>query len=66
MAKRADLEPLIIQEWIRQQPAGQRSGNDLLAFYGRLQRDNPRLLAFRSSGDKYQVLKTILRDHIED
>lgn len=65
MAKRSDLEPLIIQEWLRQQPAGRRTENEILAFYGRLQRDNPGLLAFRAYGDKYQVLKTILRDHLE-
>lgn len=65
MAKRTDLEPLIVQEWLRQQPAGQRTEDQILAFYGRLQRDNPQLLAFRASGDKYQVLKTILRNQIE-
>lgn len=65
MAKRSDLEPLIVREWLQQQPAGQRSENEILGFYGRLQQENPGLLAFRASGDKYQVLKTILRDYIE-
>lgn len=65
MAKRADLEPYIVEEWLTQYPPGQRAGDNLLAFYGRLQRDNPALLAFRASADKYQVLKTILRHHIE-
>jgi hypothetical protein len=65
MAKRADLEPLIIREWLRQQPTGHRSEGEIFAFYGRLQKEKPHLLAFRASGDKYQVLKTILRNHIE-
>lgn len=65
MAKRSDLEPLIIREWLRQQPPGQRTENEILGFYGRLQKENRDLLAFRSSGDKYQVLKTILRNHID-
>lgn len=65
MAKRCDLEPLIVQEWLRQQPAGQRTEDQILAFHGHLQRDIPHLLAFRASADKYQVLKTILRSHIE-
>jgi len=65
MVKRSDVEPLIIQEWLQQQPAGQRNEGEILSFHGRLQRDSPHLLAFRASGDKYQVLKTILRNHIE-
>ncbi|GAB3091414.1 hypothetical protein GCM10027159_05140 [Lysobacter terrae] len=65
MARRSDLEPRIIQEWLRQQPAGRRTEDEILGFFGRLQQHNPDLLAFRSSGDKYQTLKTILRNHIE-
>lgn len=65
MAKRADLEPLIVRAWLEQRPAGQRGEGEILAFYGQLQREQPHLLAFKSAADKYQVFKTILRHHIE-
>ena len=65
MAKRSDLEPLIVREWLRQQPAGKRTEDEILGFYGRLQKENSPLLAFRTSGDQYQTFKTILRDYIE-
>ena len=32
MAKRADLEPLIIREWLKR-PIGKRTENDVLQFY---------------------------------
>jgi len=63
MVKRSELEPLIVQEWLRR-PDGQRTMKDVLAFHGYLTRERPDLLNFRSSGDKYQVLKSILKDHI--
>lgn len=63
MTKRADLEPLIVEEW-HKRPARQRTENDVLAFYGELERDKPHLLSFRASYDKYQVLKVILHAHI--
>lgn len=65
MAKRSDLEPAIIQEWLEKRPVGQRTEGEILSFYGRLQQEKPHLISFRASGDKYQVLKTILRNHIE-
>ena len=65
MAKRADLEPEIIRAWLELRPVGQRGEGEILAFFGQLQRDRPHLLAFKSAADKYQVLKTILRGHIE-
>ena len=65
MAKLSDLEPLIIQEWLEKRPLGQRTESEIFPFYNRLQQDKPHLLSFRASGDKYQMLKTILRKHIE-
>jgi hypothetical protein len=64
MAKRADLEPLIVSEWLKR-PVGRRTETDILMFYGEIQQQKPHLLSFRASGDKYQHLKTILRHHIE-
>ena len=64
VAKLSDLKPLIIQEW-QKRPLGQRTENDVLKFYGRLERDKPHLLSFRASGDKYQVLMSILSKYIE-
>jgi hypothetical protein len=64
MVKRADLEPLIIREWLKR-PAGSRTEKDVILFYNELQRTRPDLLSFRASGDKYQVLKSILRDRTE-
>ena len=61
--KRSDLEPLIIGEWLKR-PLGSRTEHDVLAFYGQLQNARPDLLSFRASGDKYQTLKSILRNHI--
>lgn len=64
MVMRADLERLIVQEWIRR-PAGERKEGDVLIFYSHLAQHRPDLLAFRASGDKYQLLHTILRHHME-
>jgi hypothetical protein len=64
MAKRADLEPRIRAEWMKR-PVGQRTETDVLMFYGELSQTRPDLLAFRVSGDKYQHLKSILRDLID-
>lgn len=64
MAKRADLEALIVREWLKRPPGTRREG-DILEFYGNLSTHHPHLLGFRASGDKYQHLKTILRHHIE-
>jgi hypothetical protein len=64
MVKRADLEPQIVSEWLKR-PDGKRTENDILTFYGELSQSKPYLLSFRASGDKYQVLKSILRHHME-
>jgi hypothetical protein len=63
MQRRADLEPLIIQEWLKR-PSEQRTVTDVLIFYGQLSQKRPDLLNFRCSGDKYQVLHSILTKHI--
>lgn len=64
MAKRSDLEPLIISEWLKR-PPGQRTETDVLIFYGELSQRRPDLLSFRARGDKYQTLKSVLGNHIE-
>lgn len=63
MEKRSDLDPLIRQEWLKQ-PTNRRTENDILDVYGLLQNDRPDLLSFKASGDKYQILKSILSDLI--
>jgi hypothetical protein len=63
MTKREDLEPLIIQEWL-QRDKNARGENDVLGFHGYLQKEKPFLLELQSSSEKYQVLKSILRNHI--
>lgn len=63
MVKRAELEPQIIQEWLKR-PEVERTEDDILQFYAELSQDNPHLLAFRYSGDKYQMLKSILKNFI--
>jgi len=65
MAKLSDLEPLIIEEWLKRQPAGQRTENEIFSFHGQLEKEKSKLLSFRTPTDKYQMLKTILRNHIE-
>lgn len=63
MTKRSELEPEIVREWLKRPPE-HRSAGDILEFYGRLKDQRPDLLAFRATGDKYQVLKSILRLHV--
>jgi hypothetical protein len=64
MVKRADLEPDIINEWLKR-PGRKRTELDVLLFHGEISKNKPHLLSFRASGDKYQVLKSILRNYIE-
>lgn len=63
MVKRAQLEPLIIQQWLKR-PETDRTEDNILQFYAELSQNNPHLLAFRYSGDKYQKLKSILKNFI--
>jgi hypothetical protein len=58
----AELEPLIVQEWLNR-PLGKRTEKDVFAFYGYLLKERAHLLKF-SSGDKYGTLKEIVRRHL--
>ena len=60
----SEIERRIIQLWLKR-PANERTGNDVLIFYGELEKAGwPMLDDFRPKGDKYQALKSVLRDHI--
>lgn len=63
MVKLAELEPLIITEWLKR-PDTNRTENDILIFHSELEQNQPHLLSFRYSGDKYQRLKSIVKNHI--
>jgi hypothetical protein len=66
MQPRSQLESAIIDEWLKRH-TGQRRKADVMAFYYDLQNRRPELLQFKSADpDKYQLLKTILRKHLED
>jgi hypothetical protein len=49
-----------------QRPDGKRTENDVLGFYGDMERAFPKLLNRRSGGDAYQNLISDLRGHIEE
>lgn len=53
--KRAKLREL----WLDRQPENKRSGNDVLIFYGWLEKNWPELLT-KGEGDPYQHLKADL------
>ena len=57
-------EGLIIAEWL-ERPEDARTESDVPVFYGYLEKNRPDLLLFSYRGDKYQALKTILRNHIK-
>ena len=65
MPTRKELKPQIVHEWLSRQPSGQRREIDVLTFYSWVKKNRRDLLSFRASGDKYQILKSILRQHIE-
>ena len=50
--------------WLQRAPK-KRSGNDVLIFYGELQRTRPELLK-HGHGDPYQQLKSDLRGYIDE
>jgi len=52
----------ILSLWLKR-PANKRTGNDLLIFYGELQRIRTEVLK-HGHGDPYQQLKVDLRGHI--
>jgi hypothetical protein len=49
-----------------QRPDGKRTENDVLGFYGEMERAFPQLLNRRSGGDAYQNLIAELRGHIDE
>ena len=60
----SEVERRIIQRWLAR-PTDKRTGNDVLIFYGELETAGwPMLDDFSPNGDKYQALKSVLRDHI--
>ena len=64
MTKRSELEPRIITEWLRRSPE-RRCEGDVLDFYLDLERNDPELLSFQYPGDKYQAIKSIIRNHVK-
>jgi hypothetical protein len=65
MASRKDLEPSIISEWMKRPPNKRQTHEDVLMFYGDLSRDHSHLLSFPDTGDRYQTLKSILKNYME-
>lgn len=63
MYKRSEVEPLIISEWLKRSE-GKRTMSDIYVFYNELKTSRPDLLSFRSAASKYQILKSILKNHI--
>lgn len=57
MVKRAELEPMIVQEWLKR-PRDKLTETDVLAFHGFLTH-RADLLGCRVIGDKYEVLHSI-------
>ena len=63
-SRTSDVERRIIRLWLGR-PADQRTGNDVLIFYGELERAGwPQLDGFRPKGDRYQALRSVLGDYI--
>jgi hypothetical protein len=54
----------LLSLWTRR-PDGKRTENDVVDFYGEMERDFPRLLN-RRHGDPYQNLHSDLKGHIEE
>jgi hypothetical protein len=54
----------LLSLWTRR-PDGKRKENDVVDFYGEMERDFPRLLN-RRHGDPYQNLYRDLKGHIEE
>jgi hypothetical protein len=62
--KDAELKARLLELWW-DRPRGKRTEQDVLAFYGELERLHPELLS-RRGGDPYQTLKSDLAGHIEE
>jgi hypothetical protein len=56
--------PQLLFLWL-QRPIEKRTENDVLIFYGELERGHPELLK-RGKGDPYQQLKVDLHGHIHE
>jgi hypothetical protein len=59
----ADAEREIIAQWHRWQATRtvrKPAATDALIFYGRLRGQRPDLLAFKSRGDKWQMVRALL------
>jgi hypothetical protein len=59
VAKRTDLEPLIIGEWLKR-PVGKRTENDVLQFYGFLKKIDIMLCASVLHG-RYELPRFAIR-----
>lgn len=64
MAKRSDLEPLIIQAWLEYLPAGDRAEGNVILFYGWLTKHRPELLSFLRSETSIRFLRAYLESKL--
>jgi hypothetical protein len=62
--KDSDRRGRLLNLWLLR-PSGKRTENDLVSFYGALERLHPNLLK-RTGGDAYRNLKSDLRGYIEE
>jgi hypothetical protein len=60
--KDKERQALVLSLWL-QRPADKRTSNELLVFYGEMERTRPELLK-RGHGDPYQQLKADLRGYV--
>ena len=61
MLRQDQARSLIRKEWLNR-PLESRTHADIIAFYGYLEQQEPELLKFKCSGDKYQKVKRFVRD----
>jgi len=62
--KKDERKAQLLSLWL-QRPESRRTENDVLNFYGDMEREFPHLLN-RHGGDPYQNLKSELRGHIRE
>lgn len=62
--KKEDARMYVIQEWSswQRQNAGDSHATNMMLFYNWLTANRPIILSFRSSGDKWQVVKGWIQD----
>jgi hypothetical protein len=59
----SEVERRIMHLWLKR-PEDKRTGNDVLIFYGEMEKAGwPVLDDFRPKDDKYQALKSVLSAH---